>query len=102
MATKDLLDDEPGRLLFLDVPLCGHSLLMTRMRAGVLEGIDVRLKAIDQRSGGELCSPIVSLTASKSSEFSIPLYEIYGLTTICLELTGSRNTEVVIEALRIT
>ena len=102
LVTKDLLEDRPGRLLFLDVPLCGHSLLIAKMRAGVLEGISMRLKAIDQRSGGELCSPILNLVASKSSEFSVPLYEIYGLTTVCLEITGSRNTEVIIEALRIT
>ena len=91
----------PGKIFFFDIPLCGHSTLLARMRSnGSSDPIFLRMKALDQRLGEEMGSASARLLADKSTELSIPLHGIYGLAAIVLEFSGAEKMKVTAESLQ--
>jgi glycosyltransferase involved in cell wall biosynthesis len=92
----------PGKIFFFDIPLCGHSTLLARMRSnGSSDPIFLRMKALDQRLGEEMGSASARLLADKSTELSIPLHGIYGQMAIVLEFSGAEKMKVTAESLQV-
>ena len=98
-ATTSLLNSGPGKLYFLDVPLCGNSSLTARLRSGVQSPLLVRAKAIDSLTGEEMSSTFAHLNADQAVTLSLPLYEIYGRAVFLFEFSGAAHMQVTAETI---
>ncbi len=96
-ATANLLTGGPGKLYFLDVPLCGNSSLTATFRSGVQSPLLVRVKAIDSLNGEEMSSTFSHLDADQTVTLSLPLYEIYGRAVFLFEFSGTAYMQVIAE-----
>jgi hypothetical protein len=96
-ATSTLLNNGPGKLYFVDVPLCGNSSLTARLRSGAQSPLLVRLKAIDGLTGEQMSSTFAHLNAGQAVTMSLPLYEIYGSAVFLFEFSGAPHMQVTAE-----
>lgn len=97
-ATPDLVK-ESGKLLFIDVALCGNSHLSIKLGSNGTSPAVIRVKAIDQETGAEIGSASTRLQPKEKAELSIQLFEVYARATIQLDFIGKANTEIDIESL---
>jgi glycosyltransferase involved in cell wall biosynthesis len=100
-ASADLAADRPGKIVFVDVPLCGHRSLVTRIRSSGSDPFTIRMTSIDQRTGAEMGATSASLLPKEKAELSIPLFEVFGRAAILCEFRGRPKMEITIEELRI-
>jgi glycosyltransferase involved in cell wall biosynthesis len=96
-ATGPFLNGGPGKLYFMDVPLCGNSSLTAKLRAGAQSALLARIKAIDGLTGEEMNSTFWHLHANEAVTLSLPLYEIYGRAVFLFEFSGPAHMQVTAE-----
>lgn len=96
-AAASFHDKGPGKLYFIDVPLCGNSSLTAKLRAGAQSALYVRVKAIDALTAEEISSTFWHLQVSETVTLSLPLYEIYGRAVFLFEFSGPENMQVTAE-----
>jgi hypothetical protein len=101
-AVANLRMGGPGKIFFFDIPLCGHSMLLAKMRSSSSsDPIFLRMKTIDQCSGEKVGVDSARLLAGKSIELSIPLHGIYGQMAIALEFCGADKMQVTAESIQV-
>jgi glycosyltransferase involved in cell wall biosynthesis len=96
-ATASLLTGGPGKLYFMDVPLCGNSSLIATFRSGVQSPLLVRVKAIDATTGEEMSSTFSHFQADQTVTLLLPLYEIYGRAVFLFEFSGAAYMQITAE-----
>jgi glycosyltransferase involved in cell wall biosynthesis len=96
-ATATLLNGGPGKLYFMDVPLCGNSALTAKFHSGAQSPLLVRIKAIDSGTGDEMSSTFAHLLRDQAVTLSLPLYEIYGRAIFLFEFSGAAHMQVTAE-----
>jgi glycosyltransferase involved in cell wall biosynthesis len=100
-SVATLLSGGPGRLYFIDVPLCGNSFLSAKFRSGARNPLLVRIKAIDGVTGEQMSATFAHLNANETVKMSLPLYEIHGRAAFLFEFSGAANIQVIAEEIRV-
>jgi glycosyltransferase involved in cell wall biosynthesis len=101
-AIANLRLEGPGSIFIVDVPLCGHARLVAKLRLSTSsDPLLVRLTVIDQEQGDEIATSSARLIATKLTELSVALHNVYGRALVALEFDEAEKMEVLVESIRV-
>jgi hypothetical protein len=90
ISAGPLLTGGPGRLFFLDVPLCSNASFFLKLRSGSSTPLLFRVEVFDQETGDEIGSISTRIGAYGELQEAIPLPEIFAQATVAMEFSGGK------------
>jgi len=100
-ATTELSPSEPGKMIYIDVPLAGHTQIAAKCQPHGRNPLSLLLKVFDQGTGEIMGSAGTTATSMAGTEISIPLHGVYARATVVLEFSGPPGGELQLVSLAI-